>query len=264
MDDKQLPTNQPGNAGYSGGPQPYGGRPAPGQDVQVYPVTGSAPQIPQSTPVGQHRPAYSFNKPPDATDNTETIESPKVREGIKSIISTFLILILAPILAVLITSFLFQSYEVDGPSMEQTLHHGDRLVVLKASKTWSKLTGKNYIPERGAIIVFEKPDSVDEKQLIKRVIALPGEHVVVADGKVTVTNKEHPEGYDPDKGTSYSNTVTNTVGEVDLTVPEGEVFVMGDNRGNSLDSRYFGPVKSKEIAGRLLLRVFPFNKAQVY
>lgn len=194
------------------------------------------------------------------------VPEPESKDGIKSIASTLALLALAPLLALLLTAFVFQSYEVDGPSMQTTLQNHDRLIVLKIPRTWARLTHHNYIPNRGDIVIFnhaEGANGVDgEKQLIKRVIALPGERVVVKEGKVTVYNQAHPEGFSPDATLPYGKVITETVGDVDLVVPPGEVFVCGDNRSNSLDSRYFGTVPSSEIVGKLGLRVYPFNKAE--
>ena len=69
-------------------------------------------------------------------------------------------------------------------------------------------------------------------------------------------------GFSPDKTLAYGKVITDTPGDVDLKVPAGEVFVCGDNRSNSLDSRYFGTVPASDIVGKLGLRVFPFNKAE--
>lgn len=186
----------------------------------------------------------------------------------RELFSTLSILILAPVIAILLTVFVFQSYEVDGPSMEQTLQNNDRLIVVKAGKTWSKLTGHDYIPGRYSIIVFDYEGQVDfqikNKQLIKRVIGLPGDRVSVKDGIVTVYNAEHPDGFYPDKTGPEQSTVNLTKGEVDYTVKPGEVFVMGDNRDNSLDSRAFGPVPSKSIIGTLSVRIFPFSSIKKF
>lgn len=192
---------------------------------------------------------------------------PRKKEGWKSAVSTILILVAAPIVAILLTTFVFQSYEVDGPSMETTLQNQDRLIVWKVPKTLARLTNGHYIPHRGDIVVFVKHNISDfgepgDKQLIKRVIALPGERVVVRDGEITVYNNEHPDGFNPDKEGAYTIETSSTAGTVDVVVPEGEVFVCGDNRSNSLDSRTFGTVHSDDLIGKLSFRIFPFNKAE--
>lgn len=191
-----------------------------------------------------------------------------IREGWESIGATVAILALAPLTALLLTAFVFQSYQVDGPSMETTLQHSDRLIVSKMSRTLSRITGNPYIPDRGDIIVFHRKSVQDygssDKQLIKRVVALPGERVTVKDGVLTVYNTERPQGFSPDKEMDYGKVIGQTQGLVDLTVDENEVFVVGDNRGNSLDSRNFGPVNVNEIAGKLSYRIFPFDKAESF
>ncbi|MDQ5971848.1 MAG: signal peptidase [Patescibacteria group bacterium] len=190
------------------------------------------------------------------------------KEGLKSILTTLGLLILAPLLAIFLTSFIFQSYEVDGPSMETTLYNQDRLVVVKLQRTWSRLTGNDYIPNRGDVIIFNQPNSslegTSKRQLIKRVVALPGERVVITNGYVTVYNEENPNGFSPDKTLPYGKVINQTEGEVDMTVPANEVFVLGDNRGNSLDSRYFGTLPASDIVGKLGLRVYPFNQTKVF
>lgn len=188
------------------------------------------------------------------------------REGIKSIIGTILILLTAPILAITITMFLFQSYEVDGPSMEPTLQTQDRLIIWKAGRSWARVTGSDFIPERGNIIVLVKRGMYDfnsdkEKQLIKRVIALPGERVVVKDGKMTVYNDDYPDGFQPDTTLPYGEAIVEqTEGNVDITVGAKEVFVVGDNRDNSFDSRSFGTIPAEDIVGTLAFRILPLSE----
>ncbi len=190
-------------------------------------------------------------------------------ENIKSILSTVGIFLLAPLIAVFLTAFVFQSYEVDGQSMEITLQNQDRLIIYKLPKTWSRVWNNEYMPSRGEVIVFTKHGNEafggeEDKQLIKRVVGLPGDHVVVKNGKVTIYNEDQPNGYNPDEGQSYEEGFDSTEGNIDITVDEGEVFVLGDNRGNSLDSRYFGPIKTSDISGELVLRIYPFNKFDAY
>lgn len=186
------------------------------------------------------------------------------KRGWKNIASTVAILLIAPILAIFITMFVFQSYEVYGMSMETTLQNGDRLIVQKLSKNWSAIRGKDYIPQRYEIVVFDKPTflsstSGDVDHLIKRVIALPGERVVARDGHYTVYNEDNPNGFDPDTGQEYAKDILVTPGDVDITVGRGEIFVSGDNRTNSLDSRNFGAINVKSVTGIATLRFVPVN-----
>jgi signal peptidase I len=197
-------------------------------------------------------------------------QQPRHRDGLKSILSTILILLIAPILALSITAFVFQSYEVDGPSMEPTLQTRDRLIIWKAGRTWARITKDSYIPERGTVVVFVKRGLFDfntdqEKQLIKRIIGLPGDRVVVKNGKITVYNSEHPSGFNPDSSLPYGATLSgNTDGSIDVNVGAGEIFVVGDNRDNSLDSRSFGTVPATDIIGTLSSRILPLSEAKKF
>lgn len=188
----------------------------------------------------------------------------------KDTLSTIGIIILAPLIALFLTHFVFQSYQVDGPSMEPTLHNEDRLIVTKTAKTLSKLTGNPYIPKRYEIIIFNHNSSIEnnqaqQKQLIKRVIGLPGDRVVIKDGVVTIYNNEHPNGFLVDREGPEKYVIGNTPGnDIDLTVKSGEVYVMGDNRENSLDSRVFGTIPSNNIVGKLSLRIYPFSTYETY
>ena len=200
------------------------------------------------------------------TNNTTTPDPMQAASsrGWKNIASTLAILAIAPILAIFITIFVFQSYEVYGMSMETTLQNGDRLIVQKFSKNWSSLRGKDYVPQRHEIVVFDKPaflsgSSGDVDHLIKRVIGLPGERVVLSNGRYTVYNEEYPEGFNPDEGQEYAKDILNTPGEVDITVGQKEIFVSGDNRSNSLDSRNFGAISTDSITGIATIRFVPVN-----
>jgi len=179
--------------------------------------------------------------------------------------SNLVLIVGALIFALLINQYVFQSYEVDGNSMEPTLHNKDRLIIWKLPKTWSLLTNKAYQPSRGDIVVFHKPDGSNE-QLIKRVMALPGERVLVKDGTITVYNSQNPGGIRPDEQ-PYGKNLAITNGYVDVTVGPGEIFVVGDNRipGASLDSRSaLGNVPLDKVVGKLVLRLYPFNQMDTY
>lgn len=212
------------------------------------------PTIPQSPTTGSGEPTVqrSWNK------------------GWRSATSTIALLIAAPLLALALTAFVFQSYEVDGPSMENTLQNQDRLIVLKVPRTVARITHHAYIPQRGDIVIFVKHglsefgEAQQDKQLIKRVIGLPGEHVVVSDGEITIYNQAHPEGFNPDTEGGYGNAPRLTPGNVDVVVPDGQIFVCGDNRTNSLDSRVFGPVPANDLVGKLVFRLLPVSKAKTF
>jgi len=210
-----------------------------------------------------------MNPKPRPNPSPSPGQSAKKPRDWSSTLSTIGLILLAPIIALLITTFAFQSYQVDGQSMETTLQNNDRLIVEKIPRSWAKLTRQPYIPKRGDIIVFNQSgffgdQGLANKQLIKRVIALPGERVVIKDGAIAVYNSKHPNGFNPDQSGVYSLASARTSGEVNLTVPPGTIFVCGDNRANSEDSRFFGPVSSGNIVGKLVLRVFPLSKAQSF
>lgn len=184
-------------------------------------------------------------------------------------LSTLLIFIAAPLLAILIVNFVFRTYQVDGPSMETTLQDQDRLIINKVPRTISRITNKDYIPNRYDIIVFTHggsfgSDPGGERQLIKRVIGVPGDRVVVKDSLVTVFNDQNPNGFLVDQFGPEASIVSDTPGNIDELVGDGEVFVMGDNRQNSLDSRGLGTVRAKDIIGKLNIRIYPFDKWQSY
>ncbi len=169
------------------------------------------------------------------------------------------------LLALFINHFIFQSYQVFGLSMTPSLHDGDRLIISKVEKSTSNITGGEYLPDRGEIIVFKNPRNPNSPQLIKRVIGLPGERVVVANGNITIFNKTNPNGFMPDK--FFGLELGITAGRVDITVPEDHIFVSGDNRsqGGSLDSRNeLGTVPLSNVVGNLVLRIMPLGDAQVF
>jgi len=170
---------------------------------------------------------------------------------------------------VIINTFIFRSFNVVGPSMEKTMYTGDRLIVNRVPVTWAQIQGKSYVPERGQVIVFKNPHyslGIEDEYIVKRVIAFPGERVVLKDGKYTVFNAQFPAGFNPDDA-NRGEPGSPTSGEVDETVPEKELFVSGDHReGNfSYDSRNgLGTVPYYDIVGPVSVRIFPFDKIRTF
>ncbi len=192
-----------------------------------------------------------------------------------------------------LNTFIYRSYNVVGSSMENTLHENDRVIVNRAAVSWAHFTGNEYVPERGQIIVFlnedeekvaeykkqgvenpmtcDVPSNVSDQYIIKRVIAFPGERVVVKDGEMKIyPDKDSTEGfvYDNDWRTSEENGPKEyTSGEVDMVVPAGELFVSGDNRegSHSWDSRNgLGTIPYCRIVGPVMMRLFPIDKMRTF
>jgi signal peptidase I len=152
----------------------------------------------------------------------------------------------ALIIAVVINLFLAQSTVVLGQSMESNLHSNQRIMI-------EKISYRLHQPQRGDIVVIDVPESSDIP-LIKRVIGLPGERVEVRDGTVYIDGTPLQEPYltEGAHGTMAS-----------LIVPAFQVFVMGDNRDASNDSRYFGPVPMEQIVGRAWFSYWPPSEMKV-
>lgn len=161
------------------------------------------------------------------------------------IISWVKVVLSALLIAFVLRTFIFQLALVNQISMEPTLKEGQMLIISKV----------NYFvgtPKRGDIIVFK--DSYENKLLIKRVIGLPGEKIDLRNGKVFINDKE----LEPD----YTSFPTYAYVQESWQVPEGQYFVMGDNREHSRDSRVetVGLINRKSIIGKAVFRLWPFNK----
>ena len=183
------------------------------------------------------------DSPPDA--DVPDPEESAPRSNAKSILEWVGVIVGALLVALLIKTFLLQAFYIPSRSMEPTLRIGDRVLV-------NKLSYKVHDINRGDIVVFERPkdeppDAI--KDLIKRVIGLPGETVSTQNGQVYIDGRPLDEPYLP------AGTVTDNLPPT--KVPDDEVYVMGDNRGDTRDSRYFGPIDEGLIVGRAFVRIWP-------
>lgn len=167
--------------------------------------------------------------------------------GLKSSLEWGAVIVGALVIALIIQTFLFQAYLIPSGSMQPTLDVGDRVLV-------NKLSYRSNDPSHGDVIVFKRPPGQAEseiKDLIKRVVGLPGETLEAVDGVVFVDGEPLGESYLPEGTVTLNLPAT--------TVPDGTVFVMGDNRGESFDSRFFGPIDVDLIEGRAFLRIWPLG-----
>ncbi|WP_457205056.1 signal peptidase I [Nocardioides sp. P5_C9_2] len=144
---------------------------------------------------------------------------------------------------VVVRATLVVPVRVDSASMDPTYAEGDVVLVSRHPPELDDLT-------RGDLVVFRSPE--DGARTIKRVVGLGGEVVVVLDGVLYVDDEPVTEPYvDPDTVAGYYSAT--------FSVPEGSVFVLGDNRGNSVDSRDYGPVAASDLLGRSLMRLWPLT-----
>ncbi len=165
-------------------------------------------------------------------------------------------LVLTVLIFVGIQTFVAQPYKVQQGSMETTLMPDQYVLVDKLSPRWHTF-------QRGDIIVFEPPASWNEGlnvPFIKRVIGLPGDTVSLKDGKVYVNGTALVEPYIYVGPTGPQTSEPAPGGASQWLVPDGELFVMGDHRQDSADSRNFGPIQISKVIGRAWLRYWPFDK----
>lgn len=185
------------------------------------PAPGATPPAPGTQPRGRSVGSY-------------------IKAAAREIVSTILP---ALVIVVVVNLFLGEARRVEMQSMEPNLHENQRLIIEKVSYHL-------HPPRRGDVVVFRLPGHDGEPPLIKRVIGLPGETVDIHDSHVYIDGRL--------LGEPYLQQLTYQ-GMAPRTVPENEIFVLGDNRGYSNDSRYFGFVPFSSIVGRAWFRYWPLS-----
>jgi signal peptidase I len=177
----------------------------------------------------------------------DVAEASAVKPKQDSLLEVAVVVLLALVLALLLKTYVAEAYMIRGSSMEPTFRDGQRVMVQKAF----------FEVERGDVIIFASKDD-PRKDLIKRVIALPGESVEVIDGHPYVDDKRFHESYitefDKHRGQRYGPRL----------IPNNQFFVLGDNRPESQDSRTFGAVESSLIKGKVILRWWPFEELRSF
>lgn len=186
-----------------------------------------------------------------------SVEGKKEKSTARVIAEWVAVLAGALLLALVLRSVLFQAYYIRFTSMEPTLDNGDRVLVNKLGYDIGDI-------DRGDLVVFERPQGVSGRQeddLIKRVIAFPGEVIAFVEGDVYIDGQRLHEPYLKSSGITTGKMPSGCAAIVDegCLIGSGEVFVMGDNRPNSTDSRTFGPISEDLIVGHAFLRLWPMT-----
>ncbi|MHB8218743.1 MAG: signal peptidase I [Acidimicrobiales bacterium] len=181
------------------------------------------------------------------------------RRSRRWIVEWVVVILLALVVAVVVRSYVFQTFYIPSGSMEPTLMVGDRIIV-------DKLSFHLHPVERGDIVVFRRPpheQSVcagpEVTDLVKRVIGLPTETISAHNGVVYITGKPLSEPWLPKE---YAYTATFPHGPV--KIPKGDYFMMGDHRTNSCDSRLWGPLPRSYIVGEVVMRIWPPGRIHIF
>lgn len=198
----------------------------------------------------------SYDLPGEAPDSST---SRRGNEAFKAVRDWVIVLVVALLVALGIRTFVLQQFYISGPSMETTLFQPNRVLVNKLSYRFGDI-------DRGDVVVFDRVTSngrsVQHDDLIKRVVGLPGETVAIRSCNVFIDDKLLEESYLPKRDLEQTDLVARCRQPemAPVEVPEGQVFVLGDNRPQSMDSRVFGPVDKKSIVGRAFVVIWPISR----
>lgn len=208
------------------------------------------------------------NKTDDLTEGTHVPKKSLTREYIEAIL-------IALLLALLIRTFIVQAFKIPSGSMEKTLLIGDHILVSKFSygthipneipfintKLFDDIVLFSSVPERGDIIVFKFPKD-ETRDFIKRVIGLPGDLLEVRRQKVFINNKPYEDARARHTESPSDSPLVPRDDFGPILIPDGHVFVMGDNRENSQDSRYWGYLDVKKIRGKALIIYWSWDRIE--
>jgi signal peptidase I len=175
------------------------------------------------------------------------------------------VVVVAVIVAILLRTFVVQTFYIPSGSMEPTLQIGDRILV-------NKLSYHLHSVQRGDIVVFSRPPNEncggpEVNDLVKRVIGLPGDFISLSHGYVYIDGKRLNESWLPsvDQGVTDPGPAGNAANLAHpYLVPANNYFVMGDNRTDSCDSRWWGPIPKSLIVGKVVLRIWPLSSVKFF
>ena len=189
-------------------------------------------------------------EPVEATESEEAPKPQRGRRVVRALGEWVLILSLAMLAAFIIRTYVFQTFYIPSVSMVPTLEVGDRIIVSKISTSIGTI-------HRGDIIVFARPPREscgggDVTDLVKRVIGLPGETISSRGNKILINGKVIEQHW------KTTRPLGREIGTV--KIPQGQYFMMGDNRSASCDSRYWGTLPKRFIVGKVVMRIWPLSR----
>ena len=194
-------------------------------------------------------------------NSEQPLSLPSASSGLQLVREWVTVLVVALVIAITVRSLILQQFYISGPSMEATMFQDNRVLV-------NKLSYRLHDIHRGDVVVFDRVtvdgQVVQHDDLIKRVIALGGEKISIKDCKVFIDGELLPEPYLNDY--DLAQTVVEDRCRVpmmdEMLIPDNQLFVMGDNRPQSFDSRMFGPIEQNLVVGRAFVIIWPLSAAK--